>query len=541
MSDDDHDATGPGGPDPFEEFLRRMLGDQAGEEAAHAMRDQGFDASSMNALFSDPGRMQAMLGQFQYLLGATEGPVNWKMAQDLATQQAFQGGDPSLTAAEAQRAREAMTAADLWLDAVTDIEPGPVTRAAWTRVEWIRETLPMWERITEPVAVNVSRALSDALSSQLGDGSGLGAIPDGLPDGMAGMLGRTQELMPKLAAMVFATQMGQALAALSREAMGSTDVGLPLAQGHTTALLVSNIGAFGEGLDVPFDEVQQFMAVRECAHQRLFASVQWLAHDLVHAVENYSAEIAIDTDAIAEAARGIDPTDPSSVNAAMSQGIYAPEPTPRQRAALERLETLLALVEGWVEVVTARAVAPYLPHAERLREMMRRRRATGGPAEQVLGQLIGLELRPRRARGAARIFTLVEEAQGTSGREALWRHPDMVPTPEELDAPESYLAGRATASAEDAEIDAALAQMLEGTLGWAEGLTPQDDPETESLRRAGLADGPDQDDADQDDADEDGSGQAEDPDEDGPEPAPGQDGPSGTDGPSGSLPPDQGV
>ncbi|MGO3796651.1 MAG: zinc-dependent metalloprotease, partial [Pauljensenia sp.] len=390
------DDTDRGG-DPFEDFLRRMLGEQAGEEASRAMREQGFDASAVNRMFADPNQMNAMLGQFQYLLGRSDGPVNWQMVEDMAKQQAFQSGDDPLSAAEAERARQAMTVADLWLDAVTAFSPGQVSREAWSRVDWVTRTLPMWRRITEPVAANVSRALTDALTSQFGDssdGTGVAGVPEGLPPEMAALIGRTQEMMPRLASMVFAMQIGQALSALSQEAMGSTDVGLPLlAESHTTALVVRNVAAFGEGLEVPFDELQQFMAVRECAHARLFASVPWLVGDLLRAVEAYSAEIAIDTDAIAEAARGMDPSDPASVNEAMSHGVFAPEPTERQRISLDRLERLLALVEGWVEVISARAVAPYLPHAEQLREMMRRRRAAGGPAEQVLGQLIGLRMR----------------------------------------------------------------------------------------------------------------------------------------------------
>lgn len=468
---------------PFEEFLRKMLGDAGGEEAARAMRAQGFDPERLDHAFSDPSQMRAALSQFQYVMGATDGPVNWDMARDLARQRTYQSGDPTLVAAEAERARQAMTVADLWLDAMTDFAPGPVARSAWTRLEWIDATLPMWKRITEPVALNVSRALSEAMSSQLGEAGS----PE-MPEGMSQMLGRTREMMPKLAAMVFAMQIGQAIAALAQEAMGSTDVGLPLADSATTALVVHNIGVFGAGLDIPFDEILQFMAVRECAHRRLFSSVPWLTPDLVRAVEKYSAEIAIDTDAIAEAARSFDPMDPASAERALSSGVFAHDPTPRQKEALERLETLLALVEGWVEVLTAHAVAPYLPHSEQLREMMRRRRATGGPAEQLLGQLIGLDMRPRRARGAAKIFQLVEGARGRDAREALWSHPDLVPTADELDSPDSFLATREAASAEDSEIDAALNSLLDGTLGWAEGLTPEDDPESESLRRAGLAD-----------------------------------------------------
>ncbi|WP_288707064.1 zinc-dependent metalloprotease, partial [uncultured Bilophila sp.] len=43
------------------------------------------------------------------------------------------------------------------------------------------------------------------------------------------------------------------------------------------------------------------------------------------------------------------------------------------------LESLLAMVEGWVDCVVWRAGMAPLPHIEQLREMMRRAHAMGGP------------------------------------------------------------------------------------------------------------------------------------------------------------------
>ena len=123
----------------------------------------------------------------------------------------------------------------------------------------------------------------------------------------------------------------------------------------------------------------------------------------------------------------------------MRSGMFEPETTPEQKAALARLETLLALIEGWVDAVVAEAVGERLPGAEALRETLRRRRAAGGPAEQAFATVVGLELRPRRLRAAAELWKLLGEQRGIAGRDALWAHPDLVPTSDDLDDPAAFV------------------------------------------------------------------------------------------------------
>ena len=423
--------------------------------------------------------MRAAMGQFQFLMNTTAGPVNWRIVEDSAKQAAYASGDPAPTATEAEAARQAMTVADLWLDAVTDFASGPVTRDVWSKVVVGRSTRFPRGSASASRLPSTCRAPCRGRSPMQFGPDGLGEASS-LPDGMAAMLGKTQEMMPRLSAMMFSAQLARALAALAGESFGTYDTGIPLSDASHAVLLPHTIAEFADGLDVPFDEVRQFLAVREAAHRRLFASVPWLEGDLVRAVERYASQIAIDTEAITEVARSVDPSDPESVESALSGGVFALATTPDQRRALTRLETMLALIEGWVEVVTARATLPYLPHADALREMMRRRRASGGPAEEILGTLIGLKMRPRQARGAASIFSLVEADGGREAREALWSHPDMVPSETELATPDTFLTLRRAAAEEDADIDAALTSLLDGTLGWAEGLEPGADSGEES-------------------------------------------------------------
>ncbi len=463
-----HDPSEEPERNPLEDILKAFLGPEAAAEAARQFNLQGFDFSSLAGAFG-PGAAGVPLGQLQYLFQSSSGPVNWKMVQELATQRAYQSGDPRISAAEGRRVNQAFAIADLWLDPVTDFSAPEVQREAWSRVDWVAGTLAAWKEICEPVARNASRALTEALEEELGDADG-----SGLPPEVRQLVGSISQALPRMSSMAFGSQIGQALGAMSATSFGSSDSGLPLGKPGLTALTLRNVEEFADGLEIPSDEVLQFLAVRECAHSRLFSAVPWLAPDLFQAVARYSDEIAIDTDAIAESARSFDFQDPESLNRAMAEGVFSPEPTEAQQRSLARLETLLALIEGWVETVTARAAAPYLPHADQLREMLRRRRVTGSSGEQLLAQLVGLNLRPRQARDAAKLMSAVESERGAAGRDALWSHPDFVPSAQELADPENFLSSRESQEQTSDEYDLALEQLLAGTLGWAEGLAPED-------------------------------------------------------------------
>jgi putative hydrolase len=192
---------------------------------------------------------------------------------------------------------------------------------------------------------------------------------------------------------------------------------------------------------VPADQVRLYLALREAAHQRLFAHVPWLRAHLVDAVAAYARGITVDTARLEEAVGSIDPTDPESLQRAMTGGLFEPEDTPEQKAALARLETALALVEGWVDVVVDTAATSKLPAAAALRETVRRRRAGGGPAEATFASLVGLELRPRRLREAAALWRAVLAERSQGGREAVWAHPDLLPVADDLDDPAGFATG----------------------------------------------------------------------------------------------------
>ena len=213
------------------------------------------------------------------------------------------------------------------------------------------------------------------------------------------------------------------------------------------------------------DEVRIFLALREAAHHRLFAHVPWLRARLLGAVEDYARGITVDASALRDAMPQIDPSNPEALRDALANAsLFQPEDTPQQKAALARLETLLALVEGWVATVVEEAAGDRLPQAGALAEAIRRRRATGGPAERTFATLVGLELRPRRLREAAEVWHRLTDSRGSAGRDAVWAHPDLLPTAEDLEDPAGFVSGRTEldVSALDEEINAVEAEADPG-------------------------------------------------------------------------------
>jgi putative hydrolase len=387
----------------------------------------GFDPNNLD--MAQFGAALQQLGRMMQSGGGDGSAVNWELARDTARQVVAAAGDPSVGDAERREVLEALDLASLWLDPVTSFPASTAGGAAWSRSEWIEETLPAWRRIVEPVAVKATESMSAMLPT--------GGLPEGLPPELAQMAGPLLGMARQMGALMFGTQFGQGLAQLASEVVGAGDVGIPLTDDGRAVLLPRNVAELGSGLGVPLDEVRLYLALREVAAQRLFAHVPWLRSQLAAAVEAYAAGIHVDRDRIEEAARGIDPSNPESLQEVLASGVFVPDDSPEQLAALARLESLLALVEGWIDDVVTEAADGRLPSAGALRETMRRRRATGGPAERTFATLVGLELRPRLLREASALFAAVRAERGTAGRDDLWGHPDLLPTPQDLDSDEA--------------------------------------------------------------------------------------------------------
>lgn len=423
-------------------------GDGAGED------QNPFRGTPFEQFFTGSGGMPdlgQLFSQMQSLMQPHDGPINWDYALDIARKTVARSPDPSPTQRHKDQVADAVQLADHWLDDTTGFPSGVSTTSAWSRAEWLVGTTGVWKVLVEPIAQQLIAAMGQAL-----------------PEEARAMAGPFLGMIEKATGLMVATQVGQALGGLAGEVLAASDIGLPLGPVGQAALVPANVAEFAAGLGVEESDVLLYLALREAAHQRLFAHVPWLRQHLIDAVADYARGIEIDVSGMEEQLRGIDPANPAALQQALQGGLFEPRDTPAQQAALSRLEVTLALVEGWVDEVVGLATAERMPTAGRLAEAVRRRRAAGGPAEETFASLVGLELRPRRLRDASTLWGSLRVRQGTEARDGVWMHPDLLPTDADLDDPLGFREGAVTPEELTAdEFEAGLSDLLEGRLGEA--------------------------------------------------------------------------
>jgi putative hydrolase len=384
-----------------------------------------FDMADLGQIFTRLGQMFSGAGSAMTFgaAGDTSGPVNYELARKLASSSiGFVAPIPDATNSAI---RDAVHLAETWLDGAAALPAGTTRAVAWTPNDWVDNTLGTWKRLCDPMAQQIATVWAEAL-----------------PDEAKSTAGPLLSMMSQLGGMAFGSQLGQALGRLSSEVLTSTDIGLPLGPKGVAALLPDAIESFATGLERPRSEIVTFLAAREAAHHRLFSHVPWLNSQLLGAIEAYAKGMEVDMHGIEELARDFNPTslnDPAAIEQLLTRGVFEPKATPTQTQALERLETLLALIEGWVQTMVTAALGDRIPGVAALGETLRRRRATGGPAEQTFATLVGLELRPRKLREAAVLWERLTQAAGMDARDAVWQHPDLLPDSQDLDDPAAFI------------------------------------------------------------------------------------------------------
>ena len=371
--------------------------------------------------------------------GAADGKVEvlpLATVRDVAKKFAVAQGSQPLGTKDLTAINNACEIADIWLNEATLF---PATSSslprATSRLDWIDATLPGWQATMEPLAAGlaaaISRLLDDAMGGDATNGAGE-AQESPIP------IGAIAGLLKSFIGSMIATQLGQAIGAISASAVGAHDAGLPILEPARPLLIPENIDLWGADTEIAKTEVYLFHALREGAIARLFEHNPWIVSYIRSAIVEYGTGIKIDLEAIQRQAEEAMSNGANEISIALDAGIFTPEETPAQRAALSKLETVLALVDGWADDVATLAAGERLPAITALRELQRRSRATSAPAQQLFKTMLGLEVSPKLSREASAFWNHVRTAKDIAARDNIWS--GILPSATELLAPDLFLA-----------------------------------------------------------------------------------------------------
>jgi len=336
--------------------------------------------------------------------------VDWRLAERVA----------AAVAADARPARldgEMAVAACAWAEprvrAYTGLDawraPGPelIGRPAWSRN-----------------ALATMRELSEPLEGRVAAGIGL-----------PGPLGA---LAHSAAGSAAAVEVGVAAGYAARRVLGQYDVALARPRPARLLLVTPNLEAAARDLGAPLEPFLRWIALHELTHAAQFQAVAWLRDHVAGLVRELVEGVAreLSSAGLGTLARGIATTDPRRALRALLQGqLPALLLSGEQRAALDRLQAAMALLEGHAEHVMDAAA----PGDAGLRGRLDARRAARSGLGEIVGRLLGLEMKLRQYRLGKAFCDRVVEERGIEALNAAWSEPAALPRLDELEAPERWL------------------------------------------------------------------------------------------------------
>jgi coenzyme F420 biosynthesis associated uncharacterized protein len=300
---------------------------------------------------------------------------------------------------------------------------------AYTGLQPVR-ALPEPEGIgrREWVASNIGsmRALLDPVLSRAGNN--LGPLRPAVEIGMG---------------LVLSTEVGVVLGYLGQRVLGQYELVLldEAVEDRPPRLLfvLPNLGQAVESFDADEKEFMTWVTLHEVTHAVQFAGVPWLHAHVAGLVRELlsSAEVRI------EAPRKLRMPSLGEIRqllfALRAGDLISILTTKAERDTLDRVQTVMAVIEGHAEHVMD-AVAPDLvPSLPRLREGIDRRRRSQSGLSRLLAKLLGLDMKLRQYEQGKRFCDAVVEQGGVAALAHVFSSPEALPTLQELDDPRAWL------------------------------------------------------------------------------------------------------
>ena len=279
--------------------------------------------------------------------------------------------------------------------------------------------------------------------------SGFQVVLDPLVEHMQelGSVPAAGSVLTSVGSRVTGMQAGLILSYLASRVLGQYELFLPpdpavpaqdAPPGRLT-LVAPNILMVERELGVDPSDFRRWVCLHEETHRTQFTSVPWLRPYVQQQMTEFLLASDLDPASILNRLRAAADAVSGAVRGGDGESLIEAMQSPRQREILDRLTSVMTLVEGHGDYVMDAVGPSVVPSVEHIRAKFSARRSTAGRGEQAIRRILGIDLKMRQyQQGAAFVRTIVDAA-GMTVFNRVWTSPETLPTKDEILNPATWL------------------------------------------------------------------------------------------------------
>jgi coenzyme F420 biosynthesis associated uncharacterized protein len=203
--------------------------------------------------------------------------------------------------------------------------------------------------------------------------------------------------------------------------------------------VLPNLGAAVSAFDADEREFMTWVALHEVTHAVQFAGVPWLHGYVAGLMKELlkSAELRLDRE---RKLRLPTRDELGRVFGALRRGdLISIVTSPGERATMDRVQAVMAVIEGHAEHVMDAVAPDLLPSLPKLRSAIDRRRKSQSGLNRLVAKLLGLEMKLRQYEQGKRFCDEVVRQGGVAALHRVFSGPHALPTLDEIEHPRAWL------------------------------------------------------------------------------------------------------
>jgi coenzyme F420 biosynthesis associated uncharacterized protein len=227
---------------------------------------------------------------------------------------------------------------------------------------------------------------------------------------------------------------------MGRNVLGQYELALLDPERPPRLLLVApNLREAARTFEADEAELLEWVVFHEITHAVQFTGVPWLRDYVASMLRELlsSVKVEVDTAALLRVPKLDDLR--AAWESVRRDGLVHAVAGPERKDIIDRLQAVMAVIEGHAEHVMDAAGADVLPSLPKLRESLERRRREKPPLVKLLERLLGLDLKMRQYEVGKRFCDAVVRDWGIDGLNRAWSAPEHLPTLAELEDPAGWV------------------------------------------------------------------------------------------------------